>query len=305
MKSRGIYVTMITPYTDRNKINYKVVEEMVGWYIKNGLHGIFAVCQSSEMFCLSRDERKELASFIVKTVNGRIPVVVSGHVSENEIEQITDVYDAYEQGASNVILLTNKFAEKEDPSGTFIRNLGSFIDKIPEGIPLGLYECPMPYKYVLSNEDMEWVIKSRRFTFFKDTCCDADIIKNRIKMAKGTDFSIFNANGGTFYETLKAGACGYSGIMANFHPDLYVWLFDNYKKHPKEADLVASFLAMAAVIETRVYPACAKYHMQRYFNDMLTDSRSCDPSLLKGFMEDEVDAMENVAEFIRKMIRSI
>jgi 4-hydroxy-tetrahydrodipicolinate synthase len=282
-----------------------VVEEMVEWYIKNGLHGIFAVCQSSEMFYLSRDERKELAAFIVKAVNGRIPVVVSGHVSENETEQITDVYDAYEQGASNVILLTNKFAKKEDPSGTFIKNLGSFIDKIPEGIPLGLYECPMPYKYVLSDSDMEWVIKSRRFTFFKDTCCDADIIKSRIDLAKGTDFSIFNANGGTFYETLKAGVCGYSGIMANFHPDLYVWLFDNFKKHQKEANLVASFLAMAAVIETRVYPACAKYHMQRYFKDMLTDSRSCDPSLLKGFMEDEVDAMENVAEFIRKMIRSI
>jgi 4-hydroxy-tetrahydrodipicolinate synthase len=305
MKSRGIYVTMITPYTEDNRINYGVMEEMVEWYIKNGLHGIFAVCQSSEMFYLSRNERKELASFIVKKVNGRIPVVVSGHVSESEDEQIADVFDAYEQGASSVILLTNKFAAKDDPEGTFTRNLGSFIDKIPEGIPLGLYECPAPYKYVLSNKDMEWVIQSKRFNFFKDTCCDAEIIKDRIGLVKGTDFSLFNANGGTFYETLKAGACGYSGIMANFHPDLYVWLFNNYKKHPKEADLVASFLAMSAIIETRVYPACAKYHMQRYFKQMLTDSRSCNASLLKDFMKDEVDAMENVAQYIRNIIRSI
>ncbi len=28
---------------------------------------------------------------------------------------------------------------------------------------------------------------------------------------------------------------GYSGVMANFHPDLYVWLCKNYKKQPEKA----------------------------------------------------------------------
>jgi 4-hydroxy-tetrahydrodipicolinate synthase len=46
---------MITPFTDDNRIDFKAVRALTEWYITKGCDGIFAVCQSSEMFFLSRE----------------------------------------------------------------------------------------------------------------------------------------------------------------------------------------------------------------------------------------------------------
>ena len=56
----GVYPTMVTPFTDDNKIDYNGVEQLLEWYWKNGVDGIFAICQSSEIFFLSFEERLEM-----------------------------------------------------------------------------------------------------------------------------------------------------------------------------------------------------------------------------------------------------
>ena len=55
-----IFTTMITPYTAEGKVDYDTALKYVDWYFENGLGGIFAVCQSSEIFYLSLEERVEL-----------------------------------------------------------------------------------------------------------------------------------------------------------------------------------------------------------------------------------------------------
>lgn len=75
----GVWVTMVTPFTEGAKaVDYPALEKLVDWYIQHGVDGLFAVCQSSEMFFLSREERREMARFVVEKAAGRVPVVVSG-----------------------------------------------------------------------------------------------------------------------------------------------------------------------------------------------------------------------------------
>eukprot|EP01049_Picozoa_sp_SAG25_P025075 SAG25_NODE_11694_length_298_cov_0.773869_1_plen_45_part_10 len=40
------------------------------WYIASGVAGLFAVCQSSEMYALSEDERLELAGYVAAQAAG-------------------------------------------------------------------------------------------------------------------------------------------------------------------------------------------------------------------------------------------
>ena len=66
MKYRfGAYPTMITPYKADGSVDYEMAEKYVEWYFKKGCAGIFAVCQSSEIFFLSFEERLELLKFIM------------------------------------------------------------------------------------------------------------------------------------------------------------------------------------------------------------------------------------------------
>ncbi len=49
-KEIELWATMVTPFTNEGKVDYDNIEKIVQWYVENGLTGIFAVCQSSEMF---------------------------------------------------------------------------------------------------------------------------------------------------------------------------------------------------------------------------------------------------------------
>ena len=62
----GVWPVMLTPFTQQGQVDYPALERLVDWYIDHGVKGLFAVCQSSEMFALSLDERVEIARRVVR-----------------------------------------------------------------------------------------------------------------------------------------------------------------------------------------------------------------------------------------------
>ena len=58
------------------------------------------------------------------------------------------------------------------------------------------------------------------------------------------------------------GMAGFSGVMANFHPELYVWLTRNWDKEPQKAQILQDLLGMASIAEYQTYPVNAKYHLK-------------------------------------------
>ena len=69
--ANGIYPVMITPFTADNQVDDEAVDQMMEFYARGGCQGVFAVCQSSEMFCLTEEERVKLAARVVKAAAGR------------------------------------------------------------------------------------------------------------------------------------------------------------------------------------------------------------------------------------------
>lgn len=297
---KGVWVTMVTPFDKDYRIRYDLIEAQVEWYIRRGVNGIFAVCQSSEMNLLTREERQELCRRVVKAAAGRVPVMASGHVSQTWEEQVLDVETIREAGADAVVLVTNRFAGPDESEEVFLKNLDAFLNRLDPSISLGMYECPVPYKWVLTDRALEYCAKSGRIGFFKDTCCDAAQIRKRIKLAQGTGLRLFNANSATLLPSLQDGADGYSGVMANFHPELYRWLCENYASQPEQAQKVADFLSLASLCECRNYPDCAKYYMGRFLPGMETYSRKLHLEEVPSFIKMEIDSMDRLAEAFRE-----
>jgi 4-hydroxy-tetrahydrodipicolinate synthase len=86
----GIVPVMLTPFSADNQIDYPGLSRLIDWYLEKGVDALFAVCQSSEMQFLTLDERVALAKFVVDKVAGRIPVIASGHISDDIEQQIND-----------------------------------------------------------------------------------------------------------------------------------------------------------------------------------------------------------------------
>lgn len=257
----GMWPVMLTPLEDNGNVDYLALEELINWYIEEGASGLFAVCKSSEMFYLSIDERKELTHFIKKISNGRVPVISSGHVSYSLRDQIHELNMIAEAGADAVILLSNRLATANESDEILIERLKQIMNELPENIPLGFYECPYPYKRVLSTKIVEFCVESGRFYFLKDTCCNIEEIKKKLEIMKGSNMKLYNANTSTLLESMKYGAAGYSGVMANFHPALYAWLLENWEKEPEKATYLQDVLTPCSFIELKNYPLSAKKYL--------------------------------------------
>ena len=262
-KIEGIVPVMLTPFNEDGTIDFAGLERLIEWYIAKGSDALFAVCQSSEMQFLSLEERAALGLFVVRQVAGRVPVVVSGHISDDPYSQLEELTAAAETGADGVVLVTNHLDPKNRGTATFMGNLQWLLERLPKDMPLGLYECPAPYRRLLSDDELRFCIDSERFVLLKDVSCDLETVKRRVAMAAGTPFAILNANAAIAYDAMKAGSRGFNGVLANFHPDLYKWLYTSWPQHPELAEEVATFLVLAALTEAFGYPVLAKMYHQR------------------------------------------
>ena len=259
----GIVPVMITPYRESGEIDYAGLERLIEWYLANGSDALFAVCQSSEMQFLSVDERRELGKFVVKQAAGRVPVVVSGHISDDPFSQLKELTAAADTGADGIVLVTNHLDPKNRGSEPFLGNLKWLLERLPKDIPLGLYECPAPYRRMLSDDELRFCVDSERFVLLKDVSCDLETVKRRVAMTAGTPFAILNANAAIAWDAMQAGSRGFNGVFTNFHPDLYKWLYTQGSQHPALAQEVANFLVLAALAEPFGYPVLAKMYHQR------------------------------------------
>ena len=256
----GLWPVMITPFTADGDIDYASLERLIGWYEGHGAAGLFAACQSSEIFFLSLREREELVRFV--KAHAHVPVIASGHVSENVWDQIEELNRMRRAGADALIMITNRLCLPGRAEESFLPRLKLMMDHIDPEVPLGFYECPYPFKRLITLEELKWCAESGRFAFMKDTCCDAYLIRARLRAIEGTPLSLFNANTTTLLDSLRAGAAGFSGVMMNFHMELYRWLWENWRAQPERAEQVQAFLTVFSEIERQYYPVNAKYHLK-------------------------------------------
>lgn len=297
----GVWPVMLTPFTEENQVDYPALKELVEWYIENGVDGLFAVCQSSEMFKLTLEERVGIAAKVKEFAAGRVPVIASGHISDSLEEQIHELKLIAETGVDAVIMITNRMAAEDESDEIWISNTEKILEALPSEIRFGLYECPYPYKRVMSPKVTEWCASTGRFYFLKDTCCDADQIREKLAICKGMHLKLYNANTATLLESLKDGAYGYCGVMANMHPRLYRILYDRYQT--EDMTELSEFLTMAALIERQCYPVNAKYYLNLEGLHMGLHSRVKNAEELSETFKKEVKMLRNLSERMEKSLK--
>lgn len=291
-----LYPTLITPFHDDGAIDYESLQKLIEHMACNGVDGIFAVCQSSEMFYLSQEERLDLAAFCIKACRALgIACVVSGHVEDTVERQLPFLQSLEALRPDAIILVSNRLAGPEEPDELAIERLESITAALSPETMLGMYECPYPYKRELTPPLMKAMLQDSRFRFIKDTSCEIGIIKKRLAVLSGTGLRLYNANMGTLYESLEAGAAGYSGVMLNLVPEQFALLKQALTaKSPfyEKAKAIADNLSAASTIECQNYPENAKYCLMRQGIIKGTTMRNGKPPLTES-QRKEMDGFMN------------
>jgi len=261
---RKFVPVMITPFHSSLKIDFDGLSKLIDFYLNSGVKGFFANCLSSEMYNLDNEERLALARHVVKRVNGAVPVVATGSFGQSIEERAEFARKMYDTGVNAVILITSHFANSDESDTVLIQNFDKFLS-LTNSISLGTYECPSPYKRILTPEVLRYLLSTNRLVYHKDTTLDLDKIKVKLEIAKNSKLEFYDAHTPNTMLSLQMGAKGMSCIAGNFYPEIFVWMCDNFNNPDRQEDVkwLQSEITLADSIISQNYLPSSKYFLRK------------------------------------------
>lgn len=271
---KGLWPVMLTPLKEDNALDLDGLKRLTEFYIATGANGLFANCLSSEMFQLTDEERFLITKTVVDTVGGRIPVITTGSFGNDMEVSAEFIKKLYGTGVKAVVVSTSQPCNELETDDAFKLKMENLMKKTGD-IPLGLYECPLPYKRLVSPGLLKWFAHSDRFLYHKDTSCDLEDIIKKIKAAEGTNLGIYNAHVPSGVDSIRSGARGLSPIAANLYPELFSYLLTHLEQESKQQEIknLNDDLNMMDTIVHYNYPFVAKLFLQKRGFDINTNSR--------------------------------
>ena len=288
---QGFIPVMLTPFLESGAVDYDGLRSLTELYLEAGCAGLFANCLSSEMYELSAQERLDVTRTVVEQVAGRVPVVATGTFGGPIAEQAEFVKRIYDTGIQAVIIISGLIAEETDSDAVFLQNAKELIS-LTDDIPLGFYECPVPYKRLVNSDVLGELIKTGRIVYHKDTCLDLEEVKRRIHAGEGYKFGLYDAYMVNAVASLQAGAAGLSCIQGNIYPELVVWICKHYNDVDRQEDVkkVQQFFVDCMDIVHEAYPTIAKYSLQKRGFPILRYTRR-DVGELTDELKDGMDSL--------------
>jgi 4-hydroxy-tetrahydrodipicolinate synthase len=259
----GVWPVMLTPFLDNNNLDVDGLRRLTDFYLSAGVNGLFANCLSSEMYQLNQEERLTVVRTVVSQCQGRVPVVATGSFSQDVDRTADFIKQVYDQGVAAVILISGVLVDLEEGENLLKGRLEKIMKKTGD-IPLGVYECPVPYKRLISPSLMSWLAASGRFLYHKDTSCNAASIREKLAAIQNSHFSLFNADTPTALDSLRDGARGISPISGNFYPELFTYLYSQFtqKGMSEELNHLYNQLIVMDKVNHYFYPYAAKLFLQ-------------------------------------------
>ena len=277
MSDKKFVPVMITPFNLKAKVDLDVVSVLIDFYLAAGVKGFFANCLSSEMFSITEDERLELTKHIVEYVNGRVPIVATGSFGLTIEDKAEFTKRIYNTGVDAVIMITGHFAKVDEDDDALLRNFDKMF-RLTGNIPLGMYECPAPYKRIIGADVFKKILSADRMVYHKDTSITHENVKAKLDILKetGNKLEFYDAHTPNAMFSLQQGAKGMSSISGNFYPEIMVWMTENANDPSKKDEVVwlQSELTKVDPLIHIAYPMSAKYFLQKRGLPVRTISRA-------------------------------
>lgn len=261
---QGFIPVMLTPFKENGDIDFDGLTKLTEFYLEAGAAGLFANCLSSEMYELSEEERLAITQHVVEVANGRVPVVATGTFGGPMAEQAEFAKKIFATGIQAVIVITSLIAASDESDDVFMARMHELLSLTP-GVTYGLYECPVPYKRLVSAENLGELAATGRVIYHKDTSLDLENVKAKIAATEGQVFGVYDAYMEHAAASLKAGSAGLSCIQGNFFPEVIVWLCKNVNEPTQQENVqrVQQLLIDTMPVIHYAYPTVAKYYLQQ------------------------------------------
>ncbi len=212
LRIQGSIVAIVTPFHQDGSVNFSKLGELVDWQIQNGTDGIVALGTTGESATMTDEEDDAVCEYVLKRVNGRIPVIVGS--GSNCTASMLEKSLRYQAMGAQGLLIISPYYNKTNEEGMY-RHFATVVDAVD--IPCILYNVPGRTGCSISEGVVKRLAGHPNVMGIKEASGN---MSYACKIARylGPDFAMYSGNDDITVPILSIGGSGVISVLANILP---------------------------------------------------------------------------------------
>ncbi|WP_052126102.1 4-hydroxy-tetrahydrodipicolinate synthase [Ureibacillus massiliensis] len=204
-----ILTAMVTPFDSQGEIDFPATKNLIEYLIANGTDGLVVSGTTGESPTLTEKEKVELFKFVVKTVDGRVPVI-AGTGSYNTKASIELTVEAENAGVDGIMLVT-PYYNKPSQEGMYehFKAIAAATN-----LPIILYNIPGRSVINLSVDTVIQLSKIPNIVAIKEASGNLDAMAEIIENTS-EDFLLYSGDDGLTLPVLSIGGTGVISVASH------------------------------------------------------------------------------------------
>lgn len=209
----GTGVALITPFNNQ-KVDYPALGKIIEHVIKGGVQYLVLLGSTGETATLNKEEARDVISYGLEVIDGRLPVVIGNFAGNNTLELVRQIDDFDFSGVS-AILSSSPAYVKPSQEGIY-RHYMALEAACP--VPIIIYNVPGR-----TQSNMDWTTTVRlanasdRFIGIKEATGDL-IQTTRILKNKPKNFFVTSGDDEVALPFISVGGHGGISVIGNALP---------------------------------------------------------------------------------------
>jgi len=212
-KLTGLGVALITPFKEDDSVDYKALGNLIEYQIKNGIDYLVILATTAETVTMTETEKKEVGSFIINRVNGRVPIVMG--IGGNCTRAVVEELQTRDLTGVDAILSVTPYYNKPSQEGLY-QHYSAIAKAAP--LPVILYNVPGRTGVNMAAETTLRLAKEfPGIIAIKEASGNITQVDEIIKN-KPSHFMVISGDDGITYPLLTMGAVGVISVIGNAFP---------------------------------------------------------------------------------------
>lgn len=254
-----VLTAIVTPFNDQDELDLNQTDQLIEHLLASGTEGIVAVGTTGESPTLTHEEKIRFLTHVIKTVNGRVPVV-AGTGSNNTRESIALTKEATALGVDAIMLVT-PYYNKPSQEGMY-QHFKAIANATH--LPVMLYNIPGRTVVRLELETILRLSEVKNIIAIKEATGDLDLISQIIKETPD-NFYLYSGDDNLLLPILSLGGTGIVSVASHVVGNELKAMINHYRNgEVKEAAIVQQKVApLIKALFTAPNPTLVKYALSQ------------------------------------------
>ncbi len=218
----GAATALITPFDKNNKVDYKKLEELIEWQIKEGINALVICGTTGEGSTLTDEEHREVLKVAVEVVNGRVPVIAG--TGSNDTDYAIDMTKFACEIGCDAMLVVSPYYNKATQNG-LIKSFTAIADASTK--PVILYNVPSRTGCNILPKTAAKLAEHPNIVAMKEASGNISQIAELAALTRGK-MDIYSGNDDQIVPVLSLGGKGVISVLSNVMPKETALMCDKF-----------------------------------------------------------------------------